>query len=305
MYMPGAVSAISGFPFPAINTVHIAGSALPLQWPAGGWPDGDITKMIQLFDDGTNGDLSPGDGVYSKDITFSAYTTLQPQYKYGANFGDAINNGGGNDNENGFGNNHNLNFTRFMVSATVVDTFGQMGSSEMTNAVEGTILSMADKWNMVSVPRIVANYAKTSVFPTATTDAFAFTNTGGYAGTATLANGPGYWLKFTGSQSVQINGTSILSQNITVEAGWNIIGSISTSAYTTSVISSPGGIVTSQFFEYDLGYSVSNVIEPGKAYWVKTSSAGTLTVCNPCVLSAKNAIKIVPTNELPPSPPQA
>jgi hypothetical protein len=305
VYMPGAISAISGNPFPVINTVHVAGSALPLQWPAGGWPDGDITKMIQLYDDGTNGDITASDGVYSKDITFSAYTTLNPQYKYGANYADSVNNEDGNDNENSFGSNHILNFTRFMVSATVVDTFGQMGSSEMTNAVEGTVLSIADKWNMVSVPRVVTNYAKTSVFPTATTDAFGFSNAGGYAATATLANGPGYWLKFSGAQSVQVNGTSILSDDFTVEQGWNMIGSISTNVLTNTITSTPGGIVTSQFFAYDNGYSVTSVIEPGQAYWVKTSSAGTLNVCNPCTFNAKNAIKIVPTNELPPPPPQA
>ncbi|MBI5215945.1 MAG: T9SS type A sorting domain-containing protein [Ignavibacteriae bacterium] len=305
VYMPGAVSAISGNPFPVINTVHIAGSALPLQWPGDGWPDSHAVRMIQLYDDGTNGDVTSSDGIFSKDITFSAYTTLQPQYKYGANFADAVNNGGGNDNENGFGSNHILNFTRFMVSATVVDTFGQMGSSEMTNAVEGTVLSIADKWNMVSVPREVTNYAKTAVFPTATTDAFGFSNAGGYAATATLANGPGYWLKFSGAQSVQVNGTSILSDDFTVEAGWNMIGSISTNVLTNTITSTPGGIVTSQFFAYDNGYNVASVIEPGKAYWVKSSSAGTLTVCNPCTFNAKNAIKIVPTNELPPPPPQA
>ncbi|MBI3189387.1 MAG: T9SS type A sorting domain-containing protein [Ignavibacteriales bacterium] len=305
VYMPGAVSAVSGNPFPVINTVHVAGSAQPLQWPGGGWPDGDLGLMIQLYDDGTNGDVTPGDGIFSKDITFGAYTSLNPQYKYGANFGDAVNNEGGNDNENGFGSNHSLNFTRFMVSATVVDTFGQMGSSEMTNAVEGTVLSISDKWNMVSVPRVVTNYAKTSVFPTATTDAFGFSNAGGYAATATLANGPGYWLKFSGDQSVQVNGTSILSDDFTVEAGWNMVGSISTNVLTNTITSTPGGIVTSQFFEYDNGYSVASVIAPGQAYWVKSSSAGTLTVCNPCTFNAKNAIKIVPTNELPPPPPQA
>ena len=35
----GARSSVSGNPFPIVNTCKIAGSATPLQWPGGGWPD--------------------------------------------------------------------------------------------------------------------------------------------------------------------------------------------------------------------------------------------------------------------------
>jgi hypothetical protein len=129
----GAVSSVSGLPFPAVNTISIAGSALPLQWPAGGWPNADSTLAIKLYDDGTNGDGIAGDKIFTGSLTFPAYTILQVLYKYGANWGDADNNGGGNDNESGFGQNHTLNFTRFMSSATVVDTFGRMHDATLEN----------------------------------------------------------------------------------------------------------------------------------------------------------------------------
>ncbi len=129
----GAVSIINGQPFPVVNTVHIAGSALPLQWPRGGWPNSDSTVMIRLYDDGTNGDLVAGDKIFSRDITFPQYTVLRVEYKYSINWGDAVNNGGGNDNEAGFAQNHILNMTRFMTGATTVDTFGRMGDSYLTN----------------------------------------------------------------------------------------------------------------------------------------------------------------------------
>lgn len=129
----GAVSTISGLPFPAVNTISIAGSAAPLQWPAGGWPDGDSGLVITLYDDGTHSDATPGDLIFTGVLTFPAYTVLQVQYKYSANFADAVNNGGGNDNEAGFAQNHTLNMTRFMSSATVVDTFGAMNNSVIVN----------------------------------------------------------------------------------------------------------------------------------------------------------------------------
>jgi hypothetical protein len=133
VYTQGAVSVVNGQPFPVVNTVHIAGSALPLQWPSGGWPNSDSVRMIRLYDDGTNGDLVAGDKIFSRDITFPQYTVLRVEYKYSINFGDAVNNGGGNDNEAGFAQNHILNMTRFMTGATTVDTFGRMGDSYLTN----------------------------------------------------------------------------------------------------------------------------------------------------------------------------
>jgi len=135
-----AQSAISGSPFPVVNTVHLFGSALPLQWPSGGWPDADSvlgiklnSGMYKMYDDGTHGDVQGGDQVFSVAVTFPAYTVLDVQFKYGINFGDAVNNEGGNDNESGFAQNHTLQMTRYMSAATAVDTFGIMGVSTLTD----------------------------------------------------------------------------------------------------------------------------------------------------------------------------
>lgn len=128
----GAISAINTLPFPVINTVHMAGGTVPLQWPSLGWPDGEINLMIPLFDDGTNGDITAGDLVFSTTVTFPAYTTFNVQYKYGVNYGDAVNNGGGNDNENAIGANHEINLFASAYYAEVLDTFGIMGLQDFT-----------------------------------------------------------------------------------------------------------------------------------------------------------------------------
>jgi hypothetical protein len=133
VYTTGAVSIINTLPFPVINTVHIAGSALPLQWPGGGWPNSDSSVVIRLYDDGTNGDDVVGDGIFSNILTMPAYTPLSVLYKYGINWADVANNGGGNDNEAGFAVNHTLQMTRYMSSATAVDTFGTMVVSTLTD----------------------------------------------------------------------------------------------------------------------------------------------------------------------------
>ena len=89
--------------------------------------------MIKLFDDGTNGDAVVGDGIFTNIITIPKYTPLEVLYKYGINWGDAVNNGGSNDNEAGFAINHTLPMARYMSGATTVDTFGVMRISTLTD----------------------------------------------------------------------------------------------------------------------------------------------------------------------------
>ncbi|MBI3194752.1 MAG: T9SS type A sorting domain-containing protein, partial [Ignavibacteriae bacterium] len=173
-------------------------------------------------------------------------------------------------------------------------------SSKVSGATTLSV-AMADKWNLISVPVTVGDYAKTTLFPSSTSDAFAYS--GGYNPTTILDNGPGYWLKFNGNQSVSLNGTIKTDDTVTVVAGWNLIGSVTYSIPVANILSIPGGLVTSNFFSYANGYNEATTIDPGKAYWVKVSGAGQLLLqSNPTF--AANRIKIVPTNELPPPPPR-
>jgi len=131
----GAISAISNNPFPVINTVHLAGGTQPLQWPDLGWPDAQINLMIPLFDDGTNGDKTAGDMVFSTTVTIPAYTVFHMEYKFGINYGDAANNEGGNDNENGIGANHTVELFANAHYVETLDTFGIMGPKDFVTDV--------------------------------------------------------------------------------------------------------------------------------------------------------------------------
>ena len=133
----GAISSINNTAFTAVNTVHLTGAVQPLQWPDGGWPDDQIDRMIPMYDDGTNGDVTAGDGVFSADVVFPQYTGFRVQYKYGINYGDSDNNQGGNDNENGVGADHFIDLTADLVSGTVVNTFGEMGDHTLEDVVTG------------------------------------------------------------------------------------------------------------------------------------------------------------------------
>jgi len=148
----------------------------------------------------------------------------------------------------------------------------------------------------------MSDYNKTTLYPTAQSNAFAYQ--AGYVAYGTLANGIAYWMKFSGSQTVSLLGSPLTSGTTTVTAGWNMIGSIGTSVPVGTITSNPAGIVTSQFFGYNSGYVTSSTIEPGKGYWVKVNQAGTLMLTSSLTkTTTQSNINIVETSELPPPPP--
>jgi len=160
---------------------------------------------------------------------------------------------------------------------------------------------IASRWNILSVPMLVADNHKSVLYPNAISNAFAYE--GVYVVKDSLANGIGYWLKFDSAQTIPQTGMQILSLAVDVNEGWNIVGSLSEQIAATTITSNPPGIVTSQFFGYRASYFPSDSIYAGKAYWVKVSQAGQLTLSASGQASPSTWIKIVPTSELPPPPP--
>ncbi len=165
---------------------------------------------------------------------------------------------------------------------------------------ESPILYDVDNnWNLISVPLVVSDFSTTSLYPSAISEAFAYH--GGYITSNTLQSGEGYWIRFSGNQSIPMTGSLSSSDTIEVSDGWNLIGSISVHLPTAEVGSIPAGMITSQFFGFNRGYTWATEIEPGRGYWVRVNGPGKL------VLTTKNSptsrIQIVATSQQPPPPP--
>ena len=189
-----------------------------------------------------------------------------------------------------------------IVTVDVHGNKSQPSPEALAGATSTQMLSLSDKWNLVSVPLTPSDYSKSSLYPTAVSQAFAYE--GVYVVKSTLVNGVGYWLKFSGAQSVSMTGFLRAADTIAVTKGWNLIGSISSPLATSHLTSIPSGIATSQFFGYQGNYAVSNTIEPGKAYWVKVNQNGKLVLSSSSAeVQASSGIRIVPTSERPPSAP--
>jgi hypothetical protein len=133
-------------------------------------------------------------------------------------------------------------------------------------------------WNIVSLPLAVADRRKTSVFPVSASNAFAYTQLG-YVRRDTLDYGLGYWLKFSAVQPLSVLGDPQNLDTIDVDAGWNLIGSISSPVATGSVVQIPNGIVASQYYGYNgTMYTVPSTIDPFHGYWVKANQQGKLVL---------------------------
>ena len=136
--------------------------------------------------------------------------------------------------------------------------------------------SLLAGWNMVSVPLRLGDYAKTSVFPTAVSDAFTYQ--GGYVSQPLLQNGKGYWVRFATGTVVSMAGVVRTADTIQVAAGWNMIGGLSDAVPIASIQQVPPGNVISVYFGYHGGYQPALTLEPATGYWVRVSTAGKLVV---------------------------
>jgi len=133
-------------------------------------------------------------------------------------------------------------------------------------------------WNMISLPLRVANNTRATVFPTSTSEAFAFTGGQGYVQRDSLLDGVGYWLKFGSQQGVAITGFERFVDSVSVVAGWNMIGVPSSPVPVGLVSQIPPGIVASSYFGYNGAYLVADTLQPAKGYWVKVSQDGLLVL---------------------------
>jgi hypothetical protein len=145
------------------------------------------------------------------------------------------------------------------------------------------VVPLAAGWNLISNPvtNPVPGDSVRQLYPTsASAYVFAFDVVGGYTQQYRFVNGRGYWGKFPASASSTITGVPRTRDSVTVTAGWNIVGTITSPVDTTGIVSIPAGIRASSWFGYTGGYSPVVQLAPGLAYWVKANAPGKFVLAN-------------------------
>jgi glucose/arabinose dehydrogenase len=138
-------------------------------------------------------------------------------------------------------------------------------------------------WNLISLPATVAEPHPAAVFPGASSPLYGFSTVSGYGILDTLAYGSGYWLKFDSSRTIVVSGGNRPTDTIAVEAGWNLVGSVSAPLDTASVVQIPPGNLQSVFFEYDGTYAPADTLRPAHGYWVRAGASGQLILGGPAL----------------------
>jgi hypothetical protein len=134
-------------------------------------------------------------------------------------------------------------------------------------------VSVLSGWNLISIPLLTSDMKVTSLFPSATSNAYEYT--GIYNAVTEFSVGHGYWLKFDSDQSFPISGTHVTTK-INLQPGWNIIGPFLNEINVADITTIPENIIISDFFGYNGIYVIATELSPGKSYWVKSSQAGEL-----------------------------
>lgn len=149
------------------------------------------------------------------------------------------------------------------------------GLSALTGGTLTKNIQLSEGWNIVSVPLNVSNFTVSTLFPAATSPAYGFNN--GYISTATLTNGKSYWIRYPQAATVSFSGTAPAT-TISIAQGWNLIGVNQNDVSTSAITSLPAGIINSLYYGYNNGYTSATTLNPGKGYWVRSTSAGTITI---------------------------
>ena len=91
--------------------------------------------------------------------------------------------------------------------------------------------------------------------------------------------GEGYWLRFDSAGNTTITGNAINELTISLNEGWNLISGISNPLNISSIQDPSGIIIAGTVYGFSLGgYSNEEIIEPGKGYWVRANSSGSITL---------------------------
>jgi hypothetical protein len=163
------------------------------------------------------------------------------------------------------------------------------------------MIPLRQGWNMISIPLIVVDSGKQTLFPASSSPAFMYGKA--YVAQDTLRIGTGYWIRVSSPATVRIVGLDFSRLEISVQEGWNLVGTLSSSVAAASITSNPVGLVTSRFFTFENGYKAADSLEAGRAYWVKVNHAGRLTLSCHDGGTPTGRIRILGGGEIPPVPP--
>ena len=138
---------------------------------------------------------------------------------------------------------------------------------------ETITIFLSPDWNLVGLPLIVEDPSYEILFPDAIEETFY-----GFDESYSLENdcemGRGYWLRFDESSATQITGIPIDTLEIHFMEGWNLISGNHTGVEIPHILDPYEIIIPGTIYQFDEGYIETELIQPGKGYWIRSNSYG-------------------------------
>jgi carboxypeptidase T len=162
---------------------------------------------------------------------------------------------------------------RFDTIYTVTDT--TVKSVEIIHTQEDMVVAANfTGWNLLSLPVITQDRARTTLFPTAVSDAFAYQ--GSYVSADSLYYHQSYWIKFNNPGTTTFTGIPIIEDSIYVPIGWWMIAGLGCPVVVDQMVCDPPPC---RPFVFRGVYSTESTINPGEGFWVK----GPVTLSYSCI----------------------
>ncbi len=155
---------------------------------------------------------------------------------------------------------------------------GLMGQFIVYSDQSDITVEYAENWNLVGLPLNVEDSDYLSLFPSAV-EGTLYSYDGAYLSDINLIQGEGYWLRFNEEGSTSISGTPVNELTLSLTEGWNLISGISTSINVLAIEDPDEIIISGTVYGFiSGGYLNAEILEPGKGYWVRTNSSGSITL---------------------------
>jgi hypothetical protein len=152
-------------------------------------------------------------------------------------------------------------------------------------------VNLSAGWNMVGLPFVVSHQHFMDVFSSAMDQTlYRFAST--YVSEVKLSPQLGYWIRLSEAQSLKLQGEAVSEVEIALTEGWNLVSGIDREV-TFDEIDDPGNIlVISSLYGFNGTYFSAGSMKPGYGYWVRSASAGAITL-----LGSASASRLVTSAE--------
>ena len=147
----------------------------------------------------------------------------------------------------------------------------------VAGTTSGITVDYQSDWNLVGLPLEVEDASYNLIFPESI-EGTLYSFDDGYSLETSLNQGEGYWLRFANAGSTTIDGILISEITISLNEGWSLISGLSEDISIYSVLDPDSIIVPGTLYGFNGGYVETDMLVPGKGYWIRANTSGSITI---------------------------